>query len=356
MLVGYLVPRFQQSLDWSFLLGCSQQMTLLPVSWVNRSHQQRPSIVGLHLLYPLSVTSVPSHWCLYTNWLCWRQSLFRVHCLKTLFLQVSLISCIIRFSIYTELSPLMCKHTLKKENPLAPVSVSALLQNFSKVVSFCCLHFPSILSFAQPFSCVCLCEHMDCCPPISSVHGISQAGILEWVVISSSRGSSRRRDWTDVSCVSCIGRQILYRWGTGEAILSWTHSKTYLAATCPPHCWIQGSALFSSLTLAAASQVLRWWSSPPWSTLTWLWGLTLPLWPALQVPFAVSSPLPVCSHYLGLTQSWGSMNTTGMLPNLPLRLQFGEFWKKCPYPCNHHYSKTREFFPFSRKFPMSLHS
>ena len=35
-----------------------------------------------------------------------------------------------------------------------------------------------------------LCNHMDCSPPGSSVHGILQARILEWVAISSSRGSS----------------------------------------------------------------------------------------------------------------------------------------------------------------------
>ena len=39
----------------------------------------------------------------------------------------------------------------------------------------------------------------------SSVHGILQARILEWVAISSSRGSSPARDWTHVSQVSCIG-------------------------------------------------------------------------------------------------------------------------------------------------------
>ena len=37
---------------------------------------------------------------------------------------------------------------------------------------------------------------MDCSPPGSSVHGISQSGILEWVAISSSRASSRPRDQT----------------------------------------------------------------------------------------------------------------------------------------------------------------
>ena len=47
-------------------------------------------------------------------------------------------------------------------------------------------------------------------PPSSSVHGIFQAGVLEQVAISSSRGSSRPGDQTCISCISCIGRQILY--------------------------------------------------------------------------------------------------------------------------------------------------
>ena len=38
--------------------------------------------------------------------------------------------------------------------------------------------------------CLTLCDHMDCSPPSSSVHGTSQARILEWLAISSSRGSS----------------------------------------------------------------------------------------------------------------------------------------------------------------------
>ena len=55
---------------------------------------------------------------------------------------------------------------------------------------------------------------MDCSPPASFVHGISQARILECVAIFFSRGSSRPRDWT---CVCCTCRQILYRWATREA-------------------------------------------------------------------------------------------------------------------------------------------
>ena len=56
---------------------------------------------------------------------------------------------------------------------------------------------------------------MDCSPPGSSVHGIPQARIQEWFAISFSRGSSRPRDQT---CVSCIGRQVLYHWATGETL------------------------------------------------------------------------------------------------------------------------------------------
>ena len=47
-------------------------------------------------------------------------------------------------------------------------------------------------------------------PPGSSVHGILQARILEWVAFPFSRGSSRSKDRIRFSCVSCIGRWVLY--------------------------------------------------------------------------------------------------------------------------------------------------
>ena len=56
--------------------------------------------------------------------------------------------------------------------------------------------------------CMTICNSMDCSPPGSSVHGILQARILEWVAISSS---SLPRDRTQVVYVSSIGRQILYQ-------------------------------------------------------------------------------------------------------------------------------------------------
>ena len=53
-------------------------------------------------------------------------------------------------------------------------------------------------------SCSTLCDPMNCSSPGSSVHGIRQARILEWVAMPSSRGSSRPRDQTCISYVSCM--------------------------------------------------------------------------------------------------------------------------------------------------------
>ena len=64
-------------------------------------------------------------------------------------------------------------------------------------------------------SCPTLCSCMDCNLPGSSVHGIFQSRLLEWVAISSSRGSSLPRD--QISCVFLHCRRILYRlrhWGS----------------------------------------------------------------------------------------------------------------------------------------------
>ena len=51
-------------------------------------------------------------------------------------------------------------------------------------------------------SCPILCDPMDCSPLGSSVHGILQTRILEWVAILFSRGSSQPRDQTQGSCIA----------------------------------------------------------------------------------------------------------------------------------------------------------
>ena len=55
---------------------------------------------------------------------------------------------------------------------------------------------------------------MNCSPPGSFVHGILQARVLEWIAVSSFRGSSQPRDQIHVFW---IGKQILYHWATWEA-------------------------------------------------------------------------------------------------------------------------------------------
>ena len=52
--------------------------------------------------------------------------------------------------------------------------------------------------------CLTLCDPVECSPPGSSVHGILQARVLEWVAISFSRGSSPPRDRTSISYVSWL--------------------------------------------------------------------------------------------------------------------------------------------------------
>ena len=65
-------------------------------------------------------------------------------------------------------------------------------------------------------SCPTLCDPVDCSLPGSSVQGILQARVLEWVAISFSRGSSRPRDRTQVSC---IGGRRSNLWATREVLV-----------------------------------------------------------------------------------------------------------------------------------------
>ena len=82
--------------------------------------------------------------------------------------------------------------------------------------------------------CPTLCHPVDHSPPGSSIHGISQERTLEWAVISFFRGSSQPKDQT---CISCIGRQVLYHRTSREAKIFtiWSSRKNF--------CW----SLFCSI-------------------------------------------------------------------------------------------------------------
>ena len=107
---------------------------------------------------------------------------------------------------------------------------------FHEVFALCWpMSSPRVASEATQ-SCLTLCNPMDCRLPDSSVHGIFQARVLEWVAISFSRGSSRPRDWT---WVSCIAGRCFTIWATGEAtspgvtLYVWSHAHWTLEPTGP---------------------------------------------------------------------------------------------------------------------------
>ena len=74
-------------------------------------------------------------------------------------------------------------------------------------------------------SCPTLCNPMDCSLPGSSVHGILQARILEWVAIPFSRGSSQPRNWTRVSG---IAGGFFTSWATREGLPELVDQETHV--------------------------------------------------------------------------------------------------------------------------------
>ena len=105
--------------------------------------------------------------------------------------------------------------------------ISLLVPNFNmKCVCVCvcvcvCAAHAQLLSRSVVFDSL---QPMDCSLPVSSVHGILQARRLEYVAISSSRGSSHPRDPTCASCLSpVLAGEFFYHWVTWEASLIWRH-------------------------------------------------------------------------------------------------------------------------------------
>ena len=95
-------------------------------------------------------------------------------------------------------------------------SLPGILQ--ARILEWVAISFSNACMDAKSLqSCLTLCNPIDGSPPGSSVHRVLQARILEWVAISFSRGSSQPRDPTCISCVSCIGRQVLHHSATWEA-------------------------------------------------------------------------------------------------------------------------------------------
>ena len=132
-------------------------------------------------------------------------------------------------------------------------TLSIFLSNFSNLVlTYIMSSYAKdcVILFSQGWSevtqsCPTLCDPMDCSPPGSSIHGILQARVLEWVAISFSRRSSRPRDWTRVSCI--VGRCFTV-WATIEfyreshrevvKIIFFTFFLRSVVVQSPNHVWL----------------------------------------------------------------------------------------------------------------------
>ena len=128
-----------------------------------------------------------------------------------------------------------------------------------------------------------LCNPVSCSPPGSSVHGILQARILEWVATPFSRESFRLRNQILISCVSCIGRWVLYHqhqlgYPLGSLICVFLLSALYLWVSlvaqlvknlsAMQETWVQSLVWEDSLEkeMATHSSILAWripWTEAP---------------------------------------------------------------------------------------------
>ena len=96
-------------------------------------------------------------------------------------------------------------------------TILILSKIYINIFSALIIYFFIVYSVAQ--SCPTLCSPVNCTVHQAPFHGIFQARIPEQVAISCSRRSSQPRDQTHISCVSCIGRQILYHFATWESLI-----------------------------------------------------------------------------------------------------------------------------------------
>ena len=101
-----------------------------------------------------------------------------------------------------------------------------------------------------------LCDPVDCSPPGSSVHGILQARILEWVAISFSRISSQPRDQTQVSHIAA---RCFNLWATREALIPIAAAAAKSLQSCPTLCDPMDCSLpGSSVHGIFQARVLEW--------------------------------------------------------------------------------------------------
>ena len=131
---------------------------------------------------------------------------------------------------------------------------------------------------------------MDCSLPGSSLHGILQTRVLEWVAISFSRGSSRPRDWTRVFLIP--GRPFNLWTTRKEELVNFTHK------IHSPHHGLQGPLDLASdvfLTSCLSSLCCPVWVLPHWLPC-WFWNIPMSTPPNTRTMPTALVPWPqLCS-------------------------------------------------------------
>ena len=120
-------------------------------------------------------------------------------------------------------------HFCRRPSGISIVIVLNLLVSFGRINILTTLNLPIHSEGTQ--SCPTLCNPVDCSQPGSSIHGIFQARVLEWVAISFSRGSSRPRDQTQVCHI--VGR----RFTIGPTLLIHKHPLSLFFLSCSWQCF-----------------------------------------------------------------------------------------------------------------------
>ena len=150
---------------------------------------------------------------------------------------------------------------------------------------------------------------MDCSPPGSSVHGISQARIVEWAAISFSRGSSWTRNWTHVSC---IGKQILYTVPPGKP--KWENKITPIKSHCSRQLYhlqnyqLGKTVCFTNRVWHQASEFSTHWWGWEWnlSIISTYISLIMKRWASCCIFFAFSLN---CLFFFLILYIWSSLFT-----------------------------------------------
>ena len=107
--------------------------------------------------------------------------------------------------------------------------------------------------------CLTLCDPMDCSLPVSCVHGIFLARILEWITISFSWRSSHPRDWTQIPCF--VGRRFTF-WATREVSSIWKQTKCLSTNKWTEKMWykmVYKSAMIKKVILSFVTRWMETW-------------------------------------------------------------------------------------------------